>query len=109
MKVGCPIYPVGIVGTDSIQPPHAKLPKLFKRATITVGRPVKVERYADRKDDRLVLRQIIDEVMYEIREMTGQQYVNRYATKKAEDLPTARAHVSTAAELAEREPELATA
>ncbi len=109
MKVGCPIYPVGIVGTDSIQPPDAKLPRLFKRARITVGRPVKVERYAERKDDRLVLRQIIDEVMYEIREMTGQQYVNRYATKKAEDLPTAPAHVSTAAELAERELELATA
>ena len=52
MKVGCPIYPVGIVGTDSIQPPDAKLPKLFKRASITVGRPVKVERYAERKDDR---------------------------------------------------------
>ncbi len=32
--------------------------------------------------------------------MTGQQYVNRYATKKAEDLPTAEpAHVSTVAEL----------
>jgi hypothetical protein len=29
------------------------------------------------------LRQITDEVMYEIREMTGQEYVDVYATKKA--------------------------
>jgi 1-acyl-sn-glycerol-3-phosphate acyltransferase len=111
MKVRCPIFPVGIVGTDQIQPPDAKLPKLFKQAKISIGRPVRVDRYTERNDDRMALRQIIDEVMYEIREMTGQEYKNQYATKKAEDLPTAPAHVTTMAELAERqpEPELATA
>jgi 1-acyl-sn-glycerol-3-phosphate acyltransferase len=40
MKVGCPIYPVGIVGTDAIQPPDAKVPKLFKECSIKIGRPV---------------------------------------------------------------------
>ena len=28
LKVGCPIFPVGVVGTGEIQPPDAKLPKL---------------------------------------------------------------------------------
>ena len=55
--------------------------------TITIGRPIDVERYADRADDRMVLRQIIDEVMFEIRELTGQEYVDEYATKKAETIP----------------------
>jgi 1-acyl-sn-glycerol-3-phosphate acyltransferase len=36
-----------------------------------------------------VLRQIIDEVMYEIRELTGQDYVDEYASKKAEGIPEA--------------------
>ena len=58
------------------------------------GRPIDVGRYLDRADDRLVLRQIIDEVMYEIRELTGQEYVDEYASKKAEGIPAAEtAHV----------------
>ena len=32
MKVGCPIYPVGVIGTDEIQPPGAKFPKLRRTA-----------------------------------------------------------------------------
>ena len=38
-EIGCPIFPVGIVGTDAIQPPGAKAPKPFKRCSITIGRP----------------------------------------------------------------------
>jgi len=89
LRTGAPIVPVGIVGTREIQPPEAKLPKPFKRAEVRFGRPIDVERYRDRADDRLVLRQIIDEVMYEIRELTGQEYVDEYATKKAETFPSA--------------------
>ncbi|HEX9259423.1 MAG TPA: hypothetical protein VF855_07785, partial [Acidimicrobiales bacterium] len=61
--------------------PDAKLPKLRKACTITIGRPIQVERYRKRAEDRLVLRQIIDEVMFEIREMTGQTYKDVYAGK----------------------------
>ena len=43
------------------------------------------------------LRQIIDEVMYEIRELSGQEYVDEYATKKAESIPTETAHMPEAA------------
>lgn len=92
-KVGCPIFPVGIVGTREIQPPEAKLPKVGKTCTIKIGRPIKPERYQNRADDHLALRQMIDEVMFEIRELTGQEYRNVYATKKAEALPTTEAKV----------------
>jgi 1-acyl-sn-glycerol-3-phosphate acyltransferase len=110
LRVGCPIFPVGIVGTDKIQPPDAKLPKLRQECSISIGRPVRVDRYRDRADDRFVFRQIIDEVMFEIRELTGQRYRDVYATKKAEALPTEAAkvaHVHEAAADAEREPVLA--
>ena len=94
LKVGCPILPVGIVGTDLIQPPDAKLPKINKSCTIKIGRPIKVDRYRSRSDDHLVLRQITDELMYEIRELTGQEYRNTYATKKAAGLPTDKAVIA---------------
>jgi 1-acyl-sn-glycerol-3-phosphate acyltransferase len=95
MKVGCPIFPVGIVGTDQIQPPDARAPRLFKECTITVGRPVRPERYAGRGADHLAWRSMMDEVMYEIREMTGQEYRNVYAGSTAETEPTVAAKVAT--------------
>jgi 1-acyl-sn-glycerol-3-phosphate acyltransferase len=108
LQVKCPILPVGVIGTREIQPPDAKMPKLRMDCTIRIGRPIKVERYQDRADDRMVLRQITDEVMFEIRELTGQAYRDVYATKKADEgIPTdtARvAHVDDA--VASREPEL---
>ena len=85
MEVGCPIYPVGIIGTVDIQPPDAKLPKLFKSATIRVGRPVRPERYADRGERHLAWRSMIDEVMFEIRASSpAQEYVNAYAGNSEE-------------------------
>ena len=89
LRTGAPIIPVGIVGTRDIQPPDAKLPRPFKRAELRFGKPIDVRRHADRADDRMLLRQIIDEVMFEIRELTGQEYVDEYATRKAETFPTA--------------------
>jgi 1-acyl-sn-glycerol-3-phosphate acyltransferase len=84
VTVGCPIYPVGVVGTREIQPPDARFPKLRKPCTIRIGRPIRPERYLRRGDnDRLMLRQMTDEVMYEIRELTGQEYRDVYAGKPA--------------------------
>ena len=94
LRTGAPIIPVGMKGTREIQPPDAKVPKPFKSCEIRFGRPIEVSRYLDRADDRLVSRQIIDEVMYEIRELTGQEYIDEYASKKAEGIPAAEtAHV----------------
>ena len=96
MKVGCPIFPVGVVGTREIQPPDAKFPKLRRECTIKIGRPINVARYASRGEDQhLVLRQITDELMFEIRELTGQVYRNVYAGKTAETEPTIAAKVAT--------------
>lgn len=95
LRTGAPIIPVGIIGTREIQPPDVRFPRPFKSAELRFGRPIDVARYADRADDRMVLRQIIDEVMYEIRELSGQEYVDEYATKKSESFPSAgTAHVA---------------
>lgn len=87
LSVGCPIYPVGVIGTREIQPPDAKAPKFFRDCTIRIGRPIDVQRARSRSrgaDEHLLLRQITDELMFEIRELTGQEYRNFYAGTPAE-------------------------
>jgi len=93
VRVGCPIFPVGIIGTREIQPPDARVPKVHRHCTIRIGRPIETARYQGRTD-RLAYRQITDEVMFEIRELTGQEYRDVYATKQAEDLPAEPARVA---------------
>ena len=95
LKVGCPIIPVGIIGTRDIQPPDTFMPKFGRECTIKVGSPIDVSRYMDRNEDHMVLREITDELMYEIRELTGQEYRNTYATKRAESIPSETAMVET--------------
>jgi 1-acyl-sn-glycerol-3-phosphate acyltransferase len=81
LRTGSPIVPIGIVGTREVMPPDAKMPKLRQPVKITFGRPIDPGRY-DANAERLALRQMIDEVMYEIRELSGQDYVDEYANKK---------------------------
>ena len=94
LKVGCPIFPVGVIGTREIQPPDAKLPKIRRECTIKIGRPLRTERHRNKVDDHLALRQITDELMFEIRELTGQDYRNTYGTKQAEGMPAQKAVVA---------------
>lgn len=95
IKVGCPIIPVGIVGTREIQPPDKVLPKTGLSCTVKFGRPIDPQRYIERGGDHLVLREMTDELMFEIRELTGQEYRNVYATKRAESLPAEEASLSS--------------
>jgi 1-acyl-sn-glycerol-3-phosphate acyltransferase len=88
LRTGAPLVPVGLVGTRDIQPPGAKTPRPFRPCEIRIGRPIEVGRYRGRTDDRLLLRQITDELMYEIRELSGQDYVDEYATRTPEALPS---------------------
>lgn len=78
------IIPVGFIGTLDIQPPGQPFPRPFRPATVRFGKPIDVRRYVARADDRAVYRQLIDEVMYEISQLTDQTYVDRYASAKDE-------------------------
>jgi 1-acyl-sn-glycerol-3-phosphate acyltransferase len=89
LECGVPIIPAGIVDTDKIQPPDAKFPKLFQRCSITFGRPIDPLRYADRAHDPRVARLLTDEVMFELRELTGQRYIDEYASKPRSSSPPA--------------------
>jgi len=81
--VGCPIIPVGIFGTNIIQPPGAPFPKIGKKAKLVFGEPINVSSSApsQKKDDPIHWRQITDTMMQKIANITGQEYCNEYATK----------------------------
>jgi 1-acyl-sn-glycerol-3-phosphate acyltransferase len=82
LAAGVPIVPVGIIGTDRVQPIGARFPKPFAgRPMIRFGKPIEVE---GRPADRHGLRQLTDEVMTEIQKLTCQEYVGRYAPKRPE-------------------------
>jgi 1-acyl-sn-glycerol-3-phosphate acyltransferase len=103
LRSGSPVVPVGLIGTDEVQPTDKKMPKLFKRVAIRFGEPLVPERYAGRDHDHLALREYTDEVMYEIAQLSGYEYVDTYATRKAEDLASDVAHVATYAEAGQLE------
>jgi 1-acyl-sn-glycerol-3-phosphate acyltransferase len=81
LRTGAPIIPVGILGTRSIQPPDVAMPRPFRPVEVRFGRPISPAASETVADTRMRLRQITDELMFEIRALTGQSYVNDYATK----------------------------
>ena len=82
LACGAPVVPVGLVGTDKVQKPGSNVPRLFKRVTVRFGEPLDLSRFAgDAASDPLTLRTVTDELMFEIRRLSGQQYVDHYAKR----------------------------
>ncbi|WP_410538882.1 lysophospholipid acyltransferase family protein [Streptomyces sp. KL2] len=79
LATGAPVIPIAMIDTEKIQPPGKVVPKLM-RPGIRIGRPLDFSRYQGMDGDRFVLRSITDEVMYEIMKLSGQEYVDMYAT-----------------------------
>jgi 1-acyl-sn-glycerol-3-phosphate acyltransferase len=79
LATGAPVIPVAMIDTEKIQPPGKVMPKLM-RPGIRIGKPLDFSRYNGMEHDRFVLRAVTDEVMYEIMKLSGQEYVDIYAT-----------------------------
>jgi len=83
LEAHCKVIPVVMIGTDEIQPPGQKVPKIG-RVGVTIGAPLDFSRYEGMEGDRFVLRSITDEIMYELMELSGQEYVDVYAAAAKE-------------------------
>ena len=83
LESGAPIMPVAMINTYEIQPPGTLCPRLM-RVGIRFGKPLDFSRYEGLEDDRFVLRSVTDEVMYELMTLSGQEYVDMYATRAKE-------------------------
>ncbi len=84
LEAKVPVIPVAVIGTDVVAPP-GKLFGTYTRPRVRFGKPLDFSRYEGMEGDRFVLRSITDEVMYEIMELSGQEYVDVYAARAKAD------------------------
>jgi 1-acyl-sn-glycerol-3-phosphate acyltransferase len=83
LEAKVPVIPVAMINTYEIQPPGQLLPRLH-RVGVRIGAPLDFSRYEGLEDDRFVLRSVTDEIMYSLMELSGQEYVDMYATRAKE-------------------------
>lgn len=97
LEAGVPIIPVAMVDTDKAQPTGQKIPNLHQ-VGVKIGNPIYFPQYAGQEEDRAVLRTITDEVMRSLAALSGQEYVNEYASVVKERAAAAqKARISAAA------------
>jgi 1-acyl-sn-glycerol-3-phosphate acyltransferase len=80
LATGAPVIPVAMIDTEKLQPPGQVKPNFGVRPGIRIGKPMDFSRYHGMESDRFILRSVTDEVMYEIMRLSGQEYVDIYAT-----------------------------
>jgi 1-acyl-sn-glycerol-3-phosphate acyltransferase len=79
LESGAIVIPVAMIDTEKIMPVGAKFPKVG-RVGVVFGEPLDFSRFAGMEGDRFVLRSITDEIMYELSRISGQEYVDVYAS-----------------------------
>jgi 1-acyl-sn-glycerol-3-phosphate acyltransferase len=102
LVTGAPVVPCAVVGTDVVAPPGKKFGS-FTRPIVRFGKPLDFSRYEGLEDDRYILRSITDEIMYEIMRLSGQEYVDLYATRAKELAKEQAKHAREIKEAAARE------
>ncbi len=83
LETGVPVIPCAVVGTDVVAPPGKTFGSIT-RPMVRFGKPLDFSRYEGMENDRYILRSITDEIMYEIMRLSGQEYVDMYATQAKE-------------------------
>lgn len=84
LEAGVPVIPCAVIGTDVIAPPGKVLARVIS-PTVKFGKALDFSRYVGLSEDRFILRSITDEIMYAIMELSGQTYVDSYATAARAD------------------------
>ena len=74
-----PVIPVAMIDTEKVQPIGRKLPRI-RRIGIIVGEPLDFSRFDGMEGDRVILRAVTDEIMYELMKLSGQEYIDVYAS-----------------------------
>jgi 1-acyl-sn-glycerol-3-phosphate acyltransferase len=77
LQSGAPVVPVGLIGTDKVQPIGSRFPRLH-RVTVRFGTPIRPQDFADAGSPALARRRLTDAVMDAIAELSGQQRAPEY-------------------------------
>jgi 1-acyl-sn-glycerol-3-phosphate acyltransferase len=89
LEARAPVVPVAMIGTFEMQPPGRIIPKV-RRPGVRFGKPLDFSRYHGMESDRYVLRAVTDEIMYALMQLSGQQYIDIYATRAKQEIAEAK-------------------
>jgi 1-acyl-sn-glycerol-3-phosphate acyltransferase len=107
LEARAPVIPCAMVGTFELQPPGKILPNLRFRPGVRFGKPLDFSRYYGMEADRTSLRAVTDEIMHALAELSGQEYVDKYAAQAKAELQAARKRAAAAEPKTARAPEKA--
>jgi 1-acyl-sn-glycerol-3-phosphate acyltransferase len=79
LEAQVPVVPVAMIDTDKVQPLGAKYPKIH-RVGVKFGTALDFSRFAGMEGERVVLRAVTDQIIYRIKELSGQRYQDVYAS-----------------------------
>lgn len=83
LESGAQVVPVVMIDTEKVMPIGTRVPKI-RRIGVIVGEPIDFSRFAGLEGDRFVLRSVTDELVDTLRRMSGQEYVDLYASSVKE-------------------------
>jgi len=83
LEAKVPVIPVAMIDTEKVQPIGKRLPRI-RRVGIVIGKQLDFTRFEGMEGDRIVLRAVTDEIMYELMKLSGQEYVDAYASSVKE-------------------------
>jgi 1-acyl-sn-glycerol-3-phosphate acyltransferase len=83
LEAKVPVIPVAMIDTEKVQAIGQKLPRIL-RVGIIIGKPLDFSRFDGMEGDRIVLRAVTDEIVYELAKLSGQEYVDAYASSVKE-------------------------
>lgn len=90
LEAKVPVIPVAMIDTEKVQAIGQKFPRI-RRVGVVIGQPLDFSRFEGMEGDRIVLRAVTDEIMYELQKISGQSYLDVYAsTVKARAARAAR-------------------
>src|SRR5690606_13774809 len=75
--------PVAMVDTEKVMPIGKAIPRV-RRLGVVIGEPLDFSRFNGMEGDRFILRSITDEIIYELSRLSGQEYVDVYASSVKE-------------------------
>jgi len=84
LTAGVPVVPVGLIGTDRLQPVGARLPRLVK-VTVAFGEPIRVGGEYDGVPLGRARRELTDRIMASIQGLTGQVEAGVYNDRPPDD------------------------
>ena len=87
IETGVPVIPVGLIGTDTLQAydDGVFVIRTGKSVTVRFGEPVRPDRYRARSNETVAPRQMTDDIMFEIANLSGQRYVDEYTVRPGEE------------------------